>query len=118
MATNPFNFSHYDLDRFALFVNVKQVPSEGISLGKDHEKTSILGYRTLFERSGIHHSKTSLQITHYMYVAGYCMLLFDLKADLGTSEGHSSHMDNANIRIQLKCSSHHLIRSPTAIPRI
>ena len=39
MATNPFNFRHYDLDSFALYVNGKQIPSEGLSLGMDHDKT-------------------------------------------------------------------------------
>jgi len=56
MATNPFNFRHYDLDSFPLSVNGKQIPSEGLSLGMDHEKTSVMVYRTLFEVSGIHHS--------------------------------------------------------------
>jgi hypothetical protein len=49
MATNPFKFRHYDLDCFALYVNGKQIPSEGLSLGMDHEKTSVMGFRTLFE---------------------------------------------------------------------
>ena len=39
MANNPLNFPHYDLDSFALYVNGKQIPSEGLSLGMDHEKT-------------------------------------------------------------------------------
>jgi hypothetical protein len=70
----------------------------------DHEKTSVIGYRTLLEGSGIHHSNAGLQITHDMYIAGYFMLLFDLTPDLGASEGHSSHMDNGNIRLELKFS--------------
>jgi len=78
MTTNPFNFRHYDLDSFALYVNGKQIPSEGLSLGMDHAKTSVMGYRTLFEGSGIHHSNAGLQITHDMYIAGCFMLLFDL----------------------------------------
>ena len=81
MATNPFNFRHYDLESFAIYVNGKQIPSEGLTLGKNHEKTSVMGYRTLFEGSGIHHSNAGLQITHDMYIAGYFMLLFDLTPD-------------------------------------
>ena len=101
MATNPFNFRHKDLDSFALYVNGKQIASEGLSLGVDHEKTSIMGYRTLFEVSGIHHSNAGLQITHDIYNAGYFMLLFDLTPDLSAS-GHSSHMDSGNIRLKFK----------------
>ena len=103
METKPFNFRHYNLDSFALYVNGKQVPSVGLTLGMDHEKTSVMGYRTLFEGSGIHHSNAGLQITHDMYIAGYFMLLFDLTPDLGAS-GHSSHMDNCTIRLELKFS--------------
>jgi len=68
----------------------------------DHEKTSVMGYKTLFEASGIHHSNTGLKITHIMYINGYFMLLFDLRPDRGASEGHSSHPQNRNNRIELK----------------
>jgi hypothetical protein len=37
-----------------------------------------------------------------MYIAGYFMLLFDLTPDRAASEGHTSHPDNGNIRIELK----------------
>ena len=54
------------------------MPSEGLSLDMDHENTSVVDYRTLFEGSGIYHSNTGPQITHDMYINGYFMLLFDL----------------------------------------
>ena len=83
-------------------MNAKQVPNEGLSLGIDHEKTFVMGYRTLFEVSGIHHSKSGLQITHDMYFDGYFIFLFDLIPDRSASEGHSSHPKNGNFRIELK----------------
>ena len=70
----------------------------------DHEKTSVMVYRTLFEISGIHHSNSGLQITHDMYINGYFMLLFDLKPFRAASEGHTSHPDSGNIRVELKFS--------------
>jgi len=74
-----------------------------------HAKTSVMGYRTLFEGSGIQHSDSSdssfiIQITHDMYIAGYFLLLFDLTPDLSASEGHTSHMESGNIRLELKFS--------------
>jgi len=42
VTTNPYNFRHYDLISFALNVNGKQIPKEGLSLGMDHEKTSVM----------------------------------------------------------------------------
>ena len=57
----------------------------------DHEKTSFMGYRTLFEASGIHQSNWGLQITHDMYIKGYFILLFDLTPDRDASERQTSH---------------------------
>jgi len=81
--TNPYKFRHYDINDFSLFVNGKQYPNKGLSLGMDQEKTSLMGYRTLFEGSGIHHSQAGYQITHHMFVNGNFMLLFDLTPDQG-----------------------------------
>ena len=85
-------------------MNGRRVPSEGLSLDMDHEKTSVMGYRTLFEGPGIHHSNTGLQITHDMYLNGYFMLLFDLPPDRGASEAHTSLPENCNIRIEVQFS--------------
>ena len=69
----PKKFRHYHLNSFVMFVNGKKVPNEGLSLGMDHEKSSVMGHRTLFVGSGIHHSNAGLQLTHDMYKAGfYC----------------------------------------------
>jgi len=68
MDTSPYKFQHYDISDFSLFVKGKQYPNEGLSLCMDHEKTFVMGYRTLFEGSGIHHSNVSHQITHEMFV--------------------------------------------------
>jgi len=100
--TNHYKFRHYDISDFSLFVNGKQYPNEGLSLGMDHEKTSVMGYRTLFEGSGIHHSNAGHQITHHMFVNVYFMLLFDLTPDQGTSEAHTSHPEQGNFRVELK----------------
>ena len=100
--TNPYKFHHYDISDFSLFVNGKQCTNEGLSLGMDHEKTSVMGYRTLFEGSGIHHSNAGHQITHDMFINGYFMLLFDLTPDQGASEAHTSHPEQGNIRVELK----------------
>jgi hypothetical protein len=61
-----------------------------------------MGYPTLFGASGIRHSNMGLQITHDIYIAGYFMLLFDLTSDLGAAEGHTSHPESGNIRIELE----------------
>jgi len=60
LDTNPYKFRHYISD-FSLYVNGKRVPIEGLTLDMDHEQTSAMGYRTLFEGPGIHHSKSGVQ---------------------------------------------------------
>jgi len=61
-----------------------------------------MGYMTLFEGSGIHHSISGLQISHDMYIKVYFMLLFVLTPDPGASKGHTSHPDSGNIRVEMK----------------
>ena len=87
LDSNPYKFQHYDISDLSLFVNGKQFANEGLTLGMDPEKTSVMCYRTLFEASGIHQSNTGLEITHDMYINGYFMLLFDLTSDGGLVGG-------------------------------
>jgi hypothetical protein len=102
LDTNPFNFRHYDIRDFALYVNGTEITSEGLHIDTGREKTTVVGYRTLFEASGIRHSNTGLQITHDKYIAGHFLLLFDLTPDHGASECHSSHQESGHIRIEAK----------------
>ena len=92
-------------------VKVKRVPSEGLSLDTDHEKTSVMGYRTLFEGSDIHHSNSRLQITHDMYINGYFMLLFDLTPDRGASESRSHSLRMSISGPNCNLASHYPNRS-------
>jgi len=100
--SNPYNLRHYDLTNFTMYVNGRQIPSESLSLNMDHEKTSVRGYATLFEGTGIHHSNSGLQITHDMYINGFLVILYDLTTDLAASEGHASPPTCGDIRIVLK----------------
>jgi len=83
MDTNPYKFQYYDISDFSLFVKGKHYPNESLSLGMDLEKTSVMGYRTLFGGSGIHHSNAGAEITHDMFLNDYFMLLFHLTPDQG-----------------------------------
>jgi len=70
----------------------------------NHEKTSVMGYRILFEGTGLHHSNSGLQITHDMYINSYFVLLFYLTPDRVASEAHTSLNENGNIGIVLQFS--------------
>jgi len=47
VTKNPYHFRHYDLISFALNVNGRQVPTEGLSLGMDTREDVSHGYRIL-----------------------------------------------------------------------
>jgi hypothetical protein len=102
MDSNPYNFRHYDINHFAMYVNGRQIPPEGLSLNMNHEKTALIGYKTLFEVSGIHHSKSGHQITPDKYINGFFFLVFDLTPDIVALEGHTSDPVNGHIRLELK----------------
>jgi len=83
-----------------MYVNGRQIPSESLTIDPGNEKTTVMGHKTLFEGSCIHHSNSGLQITHDMYINGY-LTLFDLTPDLAASEEHTSPVEGDNIRIEL-----------------
>jgi hypothetical protein len=79
--SNPYNFRHYDMNCFSLFVNGKQNPIEGLSIHTSSQKTSVMVYNTLLHATGIHHSDIGLQIQPDVFLNGYFMLLFVLSPD-------------------------------------
>ena len=57
--------------RFRTFCHVRRRQADPVRRPVSNEKTSVTGYRTLFEGSGIHHSNSGLQITPAMYINGF-----------------------------------------------
>ena len=84
-----------------MYVGGKQIPPEDLSLDMIIDKTSVTGYQTLFEGSGMHHSISRLQLTPAMYINGFFMLVFDLTPNLAASEGHASDSAHGHIRFYL-----------------
>jgi hypothetical protein len=60
----PFTFRYYDISHFSLFLNGKEIPSVCMHLDTGREKSTVMGYLTLFEASGIRHS--SMEIKKHM----------------------------------------------------
>jgi hypothetical protein len=102
LNSNPYSFRQYGIQEIELYVNGRQIASEGLRIDFGREKSTVMGYRTLVEASGIGHSNAGLQITHDVYIAGYFMSLFDLTPDPGALECHTSHPTNCNIRIEAR----------------
>jgi hypothetical protein len=99
--TNPYKFKLFGLRTFTMYVNGRQIPSESLTIDPNHEKSTVMAYKTLFRGTGIYHSNSGLQITHNMFINGYFRLLFYLTSDLAASEGHSFPVEGGTIRIEL-----------------
>ena len=53
MDTYPYCFRHHDINYLAMYVNGKQIPLEGLSLDMGHEKTPVMGYKSLMAQEFI-----------------------------------------------------------------
>jgi hypothetical protein len=90
MDWNPYNFRHYDMNYFSLFVNGQLYPIQVLSMDTSSQKTPVMAHNTLFDATGIHHSDTGLQIRPDMFLNGYFMQLFDLSSDRSAFASHKS----------------------------
>jgi hypothetical protein len=62
-STNPFEFHHYDMTHFVLYVNGVQCPSEGLTMHCSSSFGVIRAYKTLFSSTGICHDDRGHMIT-------------------------------------------------------
>jgi hypothetical protein len=44
LNTNPYHFRHYGIQEFELYVNGRQIPSEGLHIITGREKTTVMRY--------------------------------------------------------------------------
>jgi hypothetical protein len=61
-----------------------------------------MAYQTLFNRLGIHHVSTGIQITPAQFMKESFMLAFDFTPDGCPSDCHTSLPDNTNNPVELK----------------
>jgi hypothetical protein len=100
--TNPYHFRHFGLNHFVMYVNGRQVHSEGLPHHTSNTKTSRMVYQTLFRGLGIHHGNAFHLISPYKFINGPFMFVFNLPPDGCPSNGHTSLPDNGNIGMELK----------------
>ena len=79
--TNPYYFIYFGLSHFVMYVNGRQVPSEGLTLNTASESTCTIAYQMLFSGLGTHRGNTAIQITPDMFVKGSLMFVFDVTPD-------------------------------------
>lgn len=100
---NPFNFQHYNMNYFVLYVDGEQIPSKPLQpVYTSGAERYVLAYHTLFTGTGIQFTDKGNKISRDDYPNGYCLMAFDLTPD--TSAGDSGHWNlvrNGNLRIEL-----------------
>lgn len=105
---NPFNFQHFELQRFNLSVNGTQIPSQPLEFDFSNKQKGFLstrGYSTLFSGTGIHYYDKGHQITKDLYDNGNFMLAFDLTADRSYNSLCMNSLNHGNIRIEGRFST-------------
>lgn len=104
---NPFNFQHFNIQRFHLSVNGMQIPTQPIEFDYSNKSDGVIstrGYNTLFSGTGIHYYDKGHQITKDLYDSGYFMLAFDLTADNSYNSLYTTLQNQGTVRIEGKFS--------------
>jgi uncharacterized membrane protein len=60
-----------------MYVNGREVPSEGMSLNTADSKTCTMDFQALFSGLGIHHGNTGIQMTTSQFMKESFTLIFD-----------------------------------------
>lgn len=98
---NPYNFQHFNLQRFNLVVNGVQHPAQPIEFNYSNGGIlSTRGYQTLFKGTGIHHFDKGHQITKELFDSGYFLLAFDLTPDHNNNSNCGNLINQGTIRIE------------------
>lgn len=99
---NPYNFQHFNLQRFNLCVNSVQIPNQPIDFSFSNEEgiVSTRGYNTLFDGIGIRYHDRGHQITKELYDKGAFMLAFDLTADHSYDSHYNNLLNQGTLRIE------------------
>jgi hypothetical protein len=101
-SSNPFEFKHYDMTEFVLYVNGVQYPAEPLKMNCSTPFGATKAYETLFSSTGIHDGDRGHMITPEMFTNGYFILGFDLTPDREADEEHISLTRQGTVRIEAR----------------
>ncbi|XP_060091260.1 uncharacterized protein F54H12.2-like [Heteronotia binoei] len=97
---NPFNFKHYDINFFALYMDREQVPTK--PLQPDFEDGNcVREYMQLVQAAGKHMKDRSLLVNREEFSQGYTLFAFDLSPDQECTD-HYSLIKTGNLRAEVR----------------
>ncbi|XP_072014879.1 uncharacterized protein F54H12.2-like [Amphiura filiformis] len=100
--TNPYNFQHFDLNKFGVFIDGQQVPLRPFTpkFTGDGGQRYILNYQTLFSGLNKLYKNFGGCLDREDYASGYALLCLDLTSDY-SGGGHFQLRKNGNLRMEL-----------------
>lgn len=105
LAMNPFNFQHFNMNSFSLFVDGHEIPSRTLQPSFNSGLIAST-YHTLFSGTGIHFHNEGNAISRSDYGGGHCLLCFDLTPDLSASStSHWNLVRHGSVRIEVRFDS-------------
>lgn len=100
---NPFNFQHFSLNFFSLYIDGRQVPSKPIQPDYVTNNQFVRSYHTVFSGTGMHFMNDGNNIPREHYAQGNCLMAFDLTPDLSANTlSHWNLVRHGSLRIEIR----------------
>ncbi|XP_025162981.1 uncharacterized protein F54H12.2-like [Harpegnathos saltator] len=100
---NPFNFQHYGINFFSLYVDETQIPSR--PLQRKFSGNGMLyaeAYHILFSGTGIHFLNETNSISRKDYPAAYTLFAFNLTPDLSANCAQWNLVKHGSLRMEVR----------------
>ena len=98
---NPFNFKHCDLESVILYVNDQSIPFKPLEFNFD-EDLYTAGYLSLFSLQHDIGCDVGLDIRLRYYDSSYCLIAFDIKAEVDGTEQSLPHYGNVKLDLRFR----------------
>ncbi|XP_066485954.1 uncharacterized protein F54H12.2-like [Tiliqua scincoides] len=99
-SKNPFNFKHYDINFFAIYLSGYQIPAKPFQ-PDFQEGSCVREYMSLVHASGKHMKDKELIVNREDFARGYTLFAFDLSPDQECGE-HYSLINTGNLRAEVR----------------
>lgn len=100
---NPFNFQHFNINFFSLYIDGRQLPSKPLQPDHTGKNQFVHSYHTLFSGTGLHFMNDGNNIPREDYALGNCLMAFDLTPDLSANTlSHWNLVRHGSLRIEVR----------------
>ena len=97
---NPFHFQHFDLNKFALYVEGRSLPGRPFEPDYDNE-LYLRTYKSTMRALGYYNTDDTNGITPYDFANGYNIYAFDLTPEKNVAANYRQGLVKKNLRLEL-----------------